>query len=113
MFQFRPKKFKSICKESIKFNIRDKKSQGAFKNWVQSISSRLRYFKIERSGKSSIFKLQPNFSLPKWKRSAMKVAAVYCLAVTTGAGGHAATDLVSVCWSSDFNWTPLQTHTCM
>jgi len=76
------------------------------------ISSRLRYLKIERSGeKNSIF-LHPNFSLRKWKRSATKVAAVYCLAITWwGGGGHAAAYLVSLCCSWDFNWTPLQIHT--
>jgi hypothetical protein len=41
----------------------------------------------------------------------MKEVQEYCWGITQEQGSCAVTEPVSVCWSLDFNWTPLHTHT--
>jgi len=41
----------------------------------------------------------------------MKMVQEYCWGITQEQGRRAVTEQVAVCWSLDFSWTPLHTHT--
>jgi len=64
--------------------------------------------------KKKKMKRSSNFRLREWNRNQIKVTEEYCWAITQAAGRSCYDRSDSrVCWSLNFNWTPLCVCVCM